>query len=125
MDAGDGVDDKCVFVSDLGEVAIYEGPDPSNADPETDTEPWRLVGRYDITEPLGKNAHMRAGGDLLIATVDGIVPISEAIRKDVAALSLSAVSRPIEPDWKKEARARLGDSPWELLKWPDRNMAIV
>ncbi len=125
LDAGDGVDDKCVFVSDLGEVAIYEGANPSNADPEADVAPWRLVGRYDITEPLGKNAHMQAGGDLLIATVDGIVPISEAIRKDVAALSLSAISRPIEPDWKKESRARLAASPWEFMKWPDRNMAVV
>lgn len=119
LDAGDGVDDKCVFVTDKGEVAIYEGADPS------DINDWRLVGRYDISEPLGKNGHMRAGGDVLIATLDGIVPLTEIIQKDPAALSLSAVTRPIEPDWTTEARAALDAYPWEMLKWPLRNMGIV
>ena len=124
LDAGDGVDDLCVFVSTLGEVAIYQGTDPSQSE-STTADFWRIVGVYDITAPLGKNAFFSAGGDLLIATVDGIVPITEALRKDVAALSLSAVSRPIEPDWKVESRSRLAASPWELLKWPDRNMLVV
>jgi len=119
LDAGDGVDDKCVFISDLGEVAIYEGGNPA------DSTDWNLVGRYDIAKPLGKNAVEQAGGDLLIATIDGVVPISEAIKKDPAALTLSAVSLAIEPDWKIQARQWAAASPWELMKWPDRNMMIV
>jgi len=118
LDAGDGVDDKCVFISDQGEVAVYDGLDPGDAT-------WRLVGRYDITPPLGKNATMRAGGDLLVMTEDGIVPISETIHKDAAALSLAAITRPIEPEWKKEVASRTANGPWEILKWPTANMAIV
>lgn len=118
LDAGDGVDDKAVFVSTEGEAAVYEGSYPGGAD-------WSLVGRYDLSPPLGKNATMRAGGDLLIATKEGIVPISAAITKDTAALSLAAVTRKIEPEWKRELLTRGTTLPWSLLKWPAYNMAIV
>lgn len=118
LDAGDGLDDKCVFVSTNGEAAIYEGSNPSSV---TD---WSLVGRYDIAKPLGINATMQAGGDLLVATIEGLIPLSEAIRKDPAALSLSAISQAIEPLWRDDAFNRSG-RPWEVMKWVEKNMAIV
>lgn len=118
MDAGDGVDDRCVFVSSQGEVVIFEGSDPS------DPTDWRMVGRYDLGgRPLGKNAYMRAGGDLLIATTDGLVPLSQMIGKDPAALSLAAVSRNIQPDWAREAVLRQSVS-WPVQKWDEENLAI-
>jgi len=116
LDAGDGVDDKLVFVTTEGEAAVYEGGDP-------DADAWSLVGRYDLAPPMGKNAVMRAGGELLIATMEGIIPISAAITRDSAALSLAAITRTIEPEWKKEVLARR--KPWDMLKWPSHNMAIV
>ncbi len=118
LDAGDGLDDKAVFISDQGEVAIYEGTDPSSS------ANWRKVGVYRIGVPLGINATLQAGGDLLVATVAGIVPLSEAIKKDVAALSLAAVSRNIEPAWKAEATAR-ADYPWHVLKWSEASMMVI
>ena len=118
LDAGDGIDDKCVFVSDQGEVAVYEGSYPGDST-------WSLVGVYQITKPLGKNAHFKAGGDLLIMTNDGIVPISQALTKDKAALSLAAITRNIEPEWIKEIQARSTYGPWEMMKWPSHNIAII
>jgi hypothetical protein len=117
LDSGDGLDDKCVFVSTEGEVAIYEGSDPSDA------AAWGLVGRYDVAKPLGINGSMQAGGDLLIATVDGIVPLSQIIEKDPAALSLSAVTRPIEPLWNRLTVE--ASEPIELVKWADRGLGLV
>ena len=116
LDAGDGVDDLFVVVSTLGEVAVYSGTDPSTN--------FALVGVYQISVPLGKDATVRAGGDLLIATVEGIVPISVAVNKDAAALSLSAVTRNIEPTWVSEVSDR-GTLPWTMLKWPEKNMLVV
>ena len=115
LDTGAGLDDKCVIVSDTGEFAIYEGFDPAS---------WTLVGVYQIAKPLGINATMKAGGDLIIATEEGMVPISEAIRKDVAALSLAAISKQIESEWAKEYDDRKSKN-WEILKWTSNNMAIV
>ncbi|MFG6591283.1 hypothetical protein [Sulfitobacter sp. 1A12157] len=117
LDSGDGFDDKCLFISDLGEVAVYSGTDPS------DVGTWGLEGRYDIGEPLGKRATMQAGGDLLIATKDGIVPISAAIQQDRAALSLSAVTRTIRDTWKDEVDRTMGNV--ELHKWTDGNLLVT
>lgn len=120
LDAGDGIDDKCVFVSDQGEIVIFEGGNPAGSD-ITD---WNLVGRYDGAPPLGSRCTMSAGGDLLIGGENGLVAVSAAISKDPGAVALTAVSRNIEPLWTKTATDR-GGLPWEIVKWPDRQIAIV
>lgn len=118
VDAGDGIDDKCVFVTDQGEVLIFTGTDPTSVDN------WRQEGRYDISKPLGKNGHQQLGGDILIATIDGIVPLSAAIRKDVTALSLSAISYNIEPTWMREFKTKTA-YPWSLCKWDEGDALFV
>lgn len=117
MDAGDGLDDKIVFVSSEGEVAVYQG-DPSDA------TAWSIVGLYDCSPPMGKNAFLKVGGDLLILTEIGVIPVSAIISKDAAALALAAVSRNIQPDWEAEARQRR-TLPWEIIKWTSRNVAYI
>jgi len=117
LDAGDGLDDKIVFASTEGEVAVYQG-DPA------DTDTWSLVGLYDCAPPMGKNAFEKVAGDLLIDTEIGLIPISQITTKDPAALALAAVSRNIQPDWLKEARERRS-LPWEIVKWTSRNIAYV
>lgn len=118
LDSGSGLDDKCVFVSSTGEVAVFEGTDPSSA------STWGKVGVYDITPPMGFNATLKAGGDFVIATEEGMVPVSEAVTKDSAALSLAAITRAIEPEWTAQVLARRSKS-WDVLKWPSNNMAVV
>lgn len=118
LDSGDGLDDKLVIASSEGEVAVYQGSDPSDAND------WSLVGLYDCPPPLGKNGYMRAGGDLVILTEQGAVPVSQVIVKDPAALALAAVSKPIQPDWATEANARK-TIPWEVVKWPSHQMALI
>jgi hypothetical protein len=120
LDSGDGIDDKCVFVSDLGEIVVFEGSNPAGA---TEAD-WNLVGRYDGAPPMGPRATMGAGGDLLIAGNSGLVAVSASITKDPGAIGLSAVSRDIEPLWTDVAVDRDG-LPWEIAKWPDRQIAIV
>lgn len=117
LDAGDGQDDKCVFVSTEGEIAVYEGTNPA------DDTTWNLVGRYDIPKPTAKRAAINAGGDLVIATKDGIVPLSAAMQKDPAALGLSAVTRPIERTWRDEVQRGFVDM--ELHKWTEQDALLV
>jgi len=112
-----GLEDNCVFVTDQGEAAIYSG------DPDSATT-WTLVGVYDLSNPLGKRGTMRAGGDLVIATEEGMVPISAAVSKDAAVLSLAAISKNIEPDWRAAALER-NSLPWEIIKWPEQRCAFV
>jgi hypothetical protein len=117
-DSGNGLTDVCAIFSSEGEVAIYSGSDPGNpAD-------WSLVGRYDIGKPLGPQATMRVGGDLAVATVDGLTAISSAVSRDIAALSTSSLSLPIRPDWERDVIER-STFPWVCVKWPAKQMGLI
>lgn len=117
VDAGSGAEDRAVFVSSEGEVAIYTGINPSEA------ASWSLVGLYSIGKPAGRRAWFRTAGDLVIATEDGAIPLTQAIRRDPSELELSAVSRAIEPDWRMEFANR-GSTSWSAMKWNAGTMAI-
>lgn len=117
--SGDGgLSAQCVFVSTEGEVAVYQGANPSDANS------WSLVGVYRIGKPLGPNAWIRAGGDIVVCTDIGFVPLSQAINRDMAALAPSAVSYPIETAWNSEVDLRRSIY-WTCAVWPERQMAIV
>lgn len=117
LDAGDGLDDKCVFVSSEGEVAIYEGTNPGSA------ADWRKAGLYTLPRPLGKKAYTTAGGDLLIATEVGLIPVSAALQTDLSAIESKAVSQRISPYWQSQS-AKLS-SGWEMVKVPDSGVMFV
>jgi len=116
-DSGEGMDDRIVFVSDEGEAAIYQGTDPAVA------ANWSLMGVYDIPKPLGKNSHIRAGGDLLIGTEAGIIPLTSAIQQDIAAVAGAAVSRNISSYWQDKASRISGD--WDMVKTLSNNLMII
>jgi hypothetical protein len=117
VDAGNGPNEYIVFATTEGEFAIYQG-DPA------DTATWGIVGLYDASPPLGKNAYLRVGGDLLVLTEIGLVPMSSIKNKDPAALALASISRNIQPDWQAEAQSRR-TLPWEIVKWTSRNIAYI
>lgn len=117
--SGDGgLSEQMVLVSSEGEVAAYQGLNPS------DSSTWGKVGNYRIGKPLGKRAFIRAGGDLVIATTVGFVSLAEASRRDLAALGSVAVSYPIEDEWR-EAVATRGDDGWNCEVWPSGQMVLV
>lgn len=119
LDSGAGIDDVCVFATDAGELAVYEGTDPAS------TSTWSLVGVYNIGKPLNKHASFKAGGDLAILTEDGIVPVSEALRKDRAALQESAITAPIEDAWTAVISKRDGVYPFTATLWQSRGKLLV
>ncbi|OHV77972.1 hypothetical protein [Ensifer sp. LCM 4579] len=122
LESGDGLSDLCVFVSTEGEIAVYAGSDPSSA------SDFALKGVYQIGKPLGKNAWIRVGGDVLIATTDGLTPMSQVFQRDFhqregQALAQVSVSRPIEDDWRQAANAT--GSGWTLKAWAEQNLVFV
>jgi len=113
-----GLSEQVVFITNEGEVAVYQGSNPA------DSADWRKVGVYRIGIPLGSKALIRAGGDLLIATTLGLVALSQAIQVDFAALASTAVSYPIDVPWNEAIRTR-GQSGWSCALWAEQQMAIV
>lgn len=116
QDSGAGLGQRCVFVSTAGEAAVYEGFDPASN--------FVKVGVYEISRPLGKNSFTNIGGELLMVVADGIVPLSQALTKDEAALSLASITRAIAPDWKALVRVN-ANRPFRFTKWPEKNLGYV
>lgn len=113
-----GLGAQCIFVTTEGEVAVYQGDNPDSVDN------WSLVGVYRIGRPLGPEAFIRAGGDIIIATTVGFLPLSSAVNLDAAALAPGAVSSPIEDAWVEAVQRRsIGD--WKCITWPDQAMVLV
>ena len=121
-DSGEGFDDRCVFVTKEGEIAIYVGTDPS------DINNWELQGVYTIPRPLGPRCHLNIGGDLIIGTALGLISLNEAVQRDESALELSTMSLPIYNELYTDIAREDSDpgsvSDWELVKWEKEGLLI-
>jgi hypothetical protein len=74
LDAGYGVDDLSAFVTSMGEVIVYKGTNPSDA------SAWSEVGVWQMGQTFARRCFFKFGGDLLLLTQDGLVPMSAALQ---------------------------------------------
>jgi hypothetical protein len=118
IDAGYGVDDLAVFITSNGEVAVYKGSDPS------DPNDWALIGLWNIGQTYARKCFFKYGGDLLILTEDGLVPLSAGLqstrldpRVNITDKIFFAISR--------AADAYASNFGWQMLYFAKHNMLIV
>lgn len=69
-DAGDGSDDFTIFVMSTGQIIAYQG------NPATSFE---QIGKYEAPAPVGIDAVIKVGGELIILSVSGPIPVSSAV----------------------------------------------
>jgi hypothetical protein len=74
IDAGQGADDYAVFVTNNGEVIVYNGTDPS------DPNNWALKGVWQLGQTFNRRCFLKWAGDLLLLTQDGLVPLASALQ---------------------------------------------
>lgn len=115
---GGGLSDQCVFITDEGQVIVYQGISPAPS------QGWTLVGVYRIGALLGNRAFVKAGADLLISTTIGMVSLANAIQRDIAATAPQAVSYPINDAWAQAIDLR-GMQNWQAIVWPEAQMIAV
>ncbi len=73
-DGGSGMDDLLVGVSGGGDVVIYQGTNPNDADA------FGLKGCWSVgAVPYGRRVATDFGGDLLICSLVGAVPLSQLV----------------------------------------------
>ena len=75
-DGGSGSDDYIAFITSEGEVAVYQGTDPSDA------TKWALVGVFKIARPIGKRCVVNVGPELIVITEAGFVPLTKMYNTD-------------------------------------------
>jgi hypothetical protein len=119
IDAGDGPDDYAVFVTSRGQVIIYRGSDPGEADD------WALVGVFNMGAPIGRRCVVRVGADMAIICIDGVLPLSKAmIFERAAAVKISLTER-IQRVMNESARAYKDHFGWQLISYPQGTRCIL
>ena len=73
IDGGTGIDDLTAFITSEGEVLVYAGSNPNDA------ESWELKGSYKISKPIGYRCTMPYQGDIVIICQDGYFPMGKAL----------------------------------------------
>jgi hypothetical protein len=116
---GTGMDDMIVFVSDQGEVAVYEMSDPDDA------TSLLLKGVYDVGRPLGQRCLINIGGDLLILTYKGLIPLSKAVAVKKEKLDAEAITSPIRQAFSDDAVTYGSLEGWDLQSYPQANLVII
>ncbi|HUZ12666.1 MAG TPA: hypothetical protein VMU93_07460, partial [Caulobacteraceae bacterium] len=109
---GVGADDFAVFATDQGQVAIWQGSDPTSA------ADWSLVGVYDFGPPLGPRALLKFGGDLALVTADGVIPLSRGLKLDRGAQQEVALTGAIMNAFAQAAKAHGANHGWQGILYP-------
>lgn len=102
-DSGIGADDVTTFVMSTGEIIIYEG-DPAST--------FNLIGKYAGAPPIGRKCLFKVGGELVVITRLGLLPVSAAIGG--VALDLARIDPwgKIAPGIVRDALLYGGNAGW-------------
>ncbi len=118
FDGGNGPDDYFVVVTSNGEIAVYQGTDPSSADA------WALVGVYEAGIPVGRKPLTDFGGDLLYLSRNGLFPLSKLLQSTIIDRS-TAFSYKIDGAFLDAATTYSANNGWEMLPYRSGNFLIV
>jgi len=118
-DAGEGPDDFLTFITNNGEIAVYQGTDPSSINT------FALVGRFDVGMPLGRRCTVRASGDLGIITQDGVVSMQAALRFDRASIQRATITGKIQTLFSQYAQDYKQNFGWSPCIFPKSRYFIV
>lgn len=118
IDAGYGVDDLAAFITSNGQVLVYRGTDPSSA------STWALVGSWDIGAPLGRRCFLKWSGDLLLATQDGVQPMSAALQSSRTNPRVALTDK-IQPSMSSAAGSYASNFGWQLVYFPNGNQLYL
>lgn len=121
IDAGEGIDDFLVAVSNLGDVAVYKGTDPASA------TTFALVGTWQIGQiPEGARGFCQFGGDIILMGANGLYPISYVTRggADLLVASSKEYTSKISPSIGKDLQDSFTSRGWQLIVHPTERLLI-
>lgn len=119
IDGGQSPQDYATFFSSRGQVTIYQGVDP------TDADNWTLVGTFDISPVIGRRCLLRVGSDLAVITQQGVLPISQALPFDPSADRSVSITSRIQNAMAQAAQSYKGNFGWQLMSYPLQQLAIL
>lgn len=111
-------DDLIIFLTSMGEFAVFSGSDPADA------TSWNLENKARTGAPVGNRCMTKLGPDLYVVTLDGLVALSQILFLDRIDTSVS-VSKKIGTA-VNDAVADFGSLfGWQAFLYPKGNVALV
>jgi hypothetical protein len=118
IDTGTGLDDRIVFATNLGEIAIYKGTDP------TSVNTWTLEGLYDIGGTIGGRFLSKFGGDVIAICQYGLIPLSSMLQSKVIDTQ-EALTDKIQFAISDAISGQGSLFGWQVLSYPRNDMLIL
>ena len=116
---GENPQAMAAFVTDQGEVAIYAGNDPSDADA------WAIAGVYTIGKPLGRRAIYNKASDLIVVTHDGAISLRAVMAAEGDSQKYKPVTSRIKNAFAMAATSYGTKFGWETIFYPTGQLTIV
>jgi len=117
LDGGEGVDDLLCIIMTSGEVLLYSGSNPGSD--------FSLVGTFRIAEPIAeKRAIAKLGGDVIVMTKEGYLPLSQVVRQDIVGNKAAAISEKIRGTVIAQVKATGTTTGWQIFVSPDGDKVI-
>lgn len=118
IDAGQGVDDYAVFVTNMGEVIVYNGTDPTSA------TTWALKGVWQLGQTFNRRCFFKFAGDLLLLTQDGLVPLASALQSSRLDPRINITDK-IYQAVSQAASSYYDNYGWQVNYYASLNMLIL
>ena len=118
IDAGQGADDYAVFVTSMGEIIVYNGTDPTTA------ATWLLKGVWQLGQTFSRRCFTKWGGDLLLLTQDGLVPLAAALQSSRLDPRINITDK-IYYAVSQAATTYYANFGWQVLYYASENMLIL
>jgi hypothetical protein len=118
IDAGQGADDYAVWVTNNGEAIVYNGTNPDAA------ETWALKGVWQLGQTFNRRCFLKWGGDLLLLTQDGLVPLASALQSSRLDPRVNLTDK-IYYEISQEASLYSSNFGWQINYFASENMLII
>lgn len=118
IDNAAGINDYAAFISTEGEVAVYQGYDPSTL------ATWSLVGVFHIGRPIGRRCIAKFGSDVLVICDDGLAPLSKELLTDRTQPDVLLTDKIINAI-NQDAQNYGSNFGWQCLEHPLGNKLIL
>lgn len=120
IDNAGGTNDYIAFVTNQGEVAVFQGYDPAAV------ATWSLAAKFRIGRPIasGRRTWQKMGSDALMIGADGFILMSEALLTD-RSQTKNAVSDKIRYAVTNDIQAYAANTGWQVILYPIGNKVIV
>lgn len=118
VDAGYGVDDNLVFITSEGEVIVYRGTDPAS------TATWAAMGVWQLGAPVGTRCLLKYGGDCLVLTYDGLLPLAQALQSSRLDPRVALTDK-IQSVVSESTTTYGSTFGWELFYYPKQNAVWI